>query len=195
MKTTNWRVTLQRIGIAAVLVAALSSTAGAAQRLARQVAPQTSNPAEPSPQPEISAGEIQRLYDAYALVQAQEALQLSDDQYVRFVTRLKALQETRRRHQQARNQILQDLRRLTNPQNGTGDETSVRERLTALRAEDERSTIELRKSLDALDEILDARQQARFRLFEERMEQRKLELLLRARQNARNPARRGRGTS
>ena len=75
---------------------------------------------EAADQPEISAGEIQRLYDAYALVQAQEALQLSDDQYVRFVARLKTLQETRRRHQQARNQIVQDLRRLTNPQTGTG---------------------------------------------------------------------------
>jgi hypothetical protein len=167
-----------------------SATAGAAQRPAATPAPQP--PADLPQQPEISAGEIQRLYDAYALVQAQEALQLSDDQYVRFVARLKALQETRRRHQQARNQILQDLRRLTNPQTAAGDETSIRARLAALRTEDERSIQDLRKALDALDEVLDARQQARFRLFEERMEQRKLELLLRARQNARNPARRAR---
>ena len=183
------RRAFQRIAMVAALMAALSSSA-AAQRLPRQ-APQASNPADAPAQPDISAGEIQRLYDAWALVQAQEALQLSDDQYVRFVTRLKTLQETRRRHLQARNQILQDLRRLTNPQTGTGDETSVRERLTALRAEDERSAIDVRKALDALDEVLDPRRQARFRLLEERMEQRKLELLLRARQNARNPARRG----
>ncbi len=179
-------VTVRIIAIAIAALAASSVGANAAQR--QQTPPSAA--AEPAPQPEISAGEIQRLYDAYALVQAQEALQLSDDQYVRFVTRLKALQETRRRHQQARNQILQDLRRLTNPQTGTGDEQQIRERLTSLRAEDDRSGADLRKAVDALDEILDARQQARFRLFEERMEQRKLELLLRARQNARNPARR-----
>lgn len=183
-------VCLQAI-VLAVLLAWSGRPAAAGQR---QQPPAPAPPAagEPAPQPEISAGEIQRLYDAYALVQAQEALQLSDDQYVRFVTRLKSLQETRRRHQQARNQILQDLRRLTNPQTGTGDEAAIRERLTALRAEDERSVVELRKAVDALDEVLDARQQARFRIFEERMEQRKLDLLMRARQNARNPARRPR---
>jgi hypothetical protein len=156
----------------------------------QQPAPPPAAPTEPAAQPEISAGEIQRLYDAYALVQAQEALQLSDDQYIRFVAKLKALQETRRRHQQARNQILQDLRRLTNPQTGSTDDAAIRERLAALRTEDERSALDLRRTTEALDEVLDPRQQARFRLFEERMEQRKLELLLRARQNARNPARR-----
>lgn len=174
---------LYTIAVASVL-AASSVSAAAAQR---QPPPPTTDAA---PQPEISAGEVQRLFEAFALVQAQEALQLSDDQYVRFVTRLKTLQETRRRHQQARNQILQDLRRLTNPQTGTGDETSMRERLAALKAEEERSAADLRKATEGIDEILDIRQQARFRLFEERMEQRKLDLLLRARQNARNPVRR-----
>jgi hypothetical protein len=181
----------------AIIVAAVTLMTSASASVPA-VAAQRQPPAAPPPaagepaQPEISAGEIQRLYDAYALVQAQEALQLSDDPDVKFVTRLKALQETRRRHQQTRNQILQDLRRLTNPQTGSNDETAIRERLTALRAEDERSVTDLRKAVDALDEILDPRQQARFRLFEERMEQRKLELLLRARQNARNPARKAR---
>jgi len=173
-------VRIYAIVFAGLLSAGIGATATAAQR--QQQPPQ---PAPNAAEPEISAGEIQRLYDAYTLVQAQEALQLSDEQYIRFVTRLKTLQETRRRHQQARNQILQDLRRLTNPQTGNGDETSVRERLTVLKSEDERSAVELRKALDGIDEILDVRQQARFRLFEDRMEQRKLELLLRARQNVR----------
>ena len=53
------------------------------------------------------------------MLQAQEALQLSEAQYGRFVTRLKALQDTRRRHQRARNQIMGDLRKLTNPQTGS----------------------------------------------------------------------------
>jgi len=53
-----------------------------------------------------------------------------------------------------------------------------------LRDHDDRSAAELRKSYDALDEILDARQQARFRVFELELERRKLDLLLRARQGA-----------
>ena len=39
------------------------------------------------------------MLDAYAIVQAQTALQLNDEQYGQFVTRLKRLQETRRRQQ------------------------------------------------------------------------------------------------
>jgi hypothetical protein len=61
----------------------------------------------------------------------------------------------------------------------------LRDRLKALADEDVRAAAELRQALDGVDAVLDVRQQARFRLFEERMEARKLELLLKARQNAR----------
>jgi hypothetical protein len=133
----------------------------------------------------IAAGEVQQLFEGWTLVQAQDALRLSDEQYGRFVTRLKALQSARRRHQIARNKILADLRQLTNPQRGNGDEATIAERIKALRDEDERAAADIRQAYDGVDETLDTRQQARFRLFEERMEQRKLELLMRARQNAR----------
>jgi hypothetical protein len=139
--------------------------------------------------PPISAGQIQRWFEAFTVLQAQDALQLSEAQYGRFVTRLKALQETRRKHQQARNQVLGELRRLTNPEKGTNDEASITERLKALREEDDRASVDMRKAYDAVDEMLDIRQQARFRLFEEKMEQQKLELLTRARANARAAAR------
>jgi hypothetical protein len=187
MKTA---MTLRMCGLIGTLAALLSTPVLASSQ---QQTPPTA-PAQPDV-PGISAGEIQRWFDAYALVQAQEALQLSDAQYGRFVTRLKALQETRRRHQQSRNQILADLRRLTSPQTGTPDEASVRERLRVLRDEEDRAAADLRKAYEGVDEVLDVPQQARFRLFEEQMERRKLELLLRARQNARNPARKGRGSN
>jgi len=168
--------------------------------LAQVPTPQTQSavPAPVAPQgtpdPALSAGQIQRWFEAYTVLQAQDALRLSEAQYGRFVTRLKSLQEARRRHQQARNQILADLRKLTNPQAtpASGDEAQIADRLKALRDEDERSALDLKKSYDALDETLDLRQQARFRVFEERMEQQKLELLMRARQNARNARGRGR---
>ena len=148
----------------------------------------------PPDQGPLNAGQIQRWFEAYTVLQAQDALRLSEAQYGRFVTRLKSLQEARRRHQQTRNQILADLRKLTNPQTppAAGDDTQIADRLKALREEDERGGLDLKKSYDALDETLDLRQQARFRVFEERMEQQKLELLTRARQNARSAAR-GRG--
>jgi len=143
----------------------------------------------------LSAGQIQRWFEAYTVLEAQDALKLSEAQYGRFVTRLKLLQESRRKHQQARNQIMSDLRRLTNPQNVNSDEAQISERLKILREEDERGAADLRKSYEGVDETLDLRQQARFRVFEERMEQQKLELLMRARQNTRAAARgRGRGS-
>jgi hypothetical protein len=140
----------------------------------------------------ISAGKVAQLFDAYTMVQAQEALRLSEAQYGRFVTRLKALQDTRRRHQGTRNQILAVLRKQTNPQDGLNDEAVLSERLKALRDEDERAAVELKKAYEGVDETLDVRQQARFRIFEERMEQQKLELLMKARQNARAAVRSGR---
>src|SRR5262245_49270440 len=58
----------------------------------------------------ISAGQNQRWFEAYTVLQAQDALGLTEAQYGRFVTRLKLLQEVRRKHQQSRNRILADLR-------------------------------------------------------------------------------------
>jgi hypothetical protein len=135
---------------------------------------------------QMSAAELIRTLDSYALIQAQETLQLSDTQYSGFVTRLKRLQELRRRNQQARNQILQELRRLAGPQAPLPVNAAlVSERLKALRAHDDKAAAELRAAYDALDEVLDPRQQARFRLFEEQLERRKLDLIMRARQGAR----------
>jgi len=56
--------------------------------------------------------------------------------------------------------------------------------LRALRELDDRAALELRRAADGVDEVLDIRQQARFRMFEEQIERRKLDLLLRARQRA-----------
>ena len=135
---------------------------------------------------DMTPGEIQRLFDAYLVMEAQQALTLTDQQYPQFLTRLKTLQDTRRRNQQQRNQLMGQLQRLTNPrQPNRGDESQIRERLTALQELESRNAAEMRKAYNALDEVLDVRQQARFRVFEEQIERRKIELLMRARQQNR----------
>lgn len=131
----------------------------------------------------ISNPELIRMLDTYALVQAQDALQLSDSQYGQFVTRLKKLQETRRTNTQRRHRILQQLRVLT-ARDAVADERAVREQLDALHAHDATAADQMRRAYQSLDEVLDARQQARFRVFEEQMERRKLDLLMRARDRA-----------
>jgi hypothetical protein len=124
------------------------------------------------------------MLDNYAAIRAQKELALDDAQFTQFVTRLRTLQQIRRRNQQAHNRLVQDLRRLTGAQvTPPYDEPAIRERLKALREQDDRAAVELRQAYDAVDEVLDVRQQARFRIFEEMIERRKLDLLRRA-QNA-----------
>ena len=134
----------------------------------------------------MSPGEIQKLFDAYLVMEAQQALELSDQQYPQFLSRLRTLQETRRRNQQERNQLMNQLQRLTNPRAAArGDEAMIKERLAGLQELESRNAAEMRKAYNALDEVLDVRQQARFRVFEEQIERRKIELLMRARQQNR----------
>jgi len=131
----------------------------------------------------VRPAELASMLDAYAIVQAQTALQLNDYQYGQFVTRLKRLQETRRRNTQARNRLLQQIRALVAP-GVAPDEAAIREKLKALRDHDEQTAAALRRDSEALDEVLDARQQALFKLLEERLERQKLDLLMRARDRA-----------
>ena len=132
----------------------------------------------------LSPVEVLNMLDAYALVQAENALELKDAQYGDFVARLKRLQETRRRNMVARNRIVQELRRLTSPQAKSPDEGALRDRLKALQDHDVKAADELSRAYAVLDEILDVRQQARFRVFEETLERRKIDLLMRARRGA-----------
>jgi hypothetical protein len=86
----------------------------------------------------------------------------------------------RRRGLQERARIVQELRRLVNdPQ---ADEGQIKDRLKSLDELDARSDGDVRKAYDAINQMLDVRQQAKFRVFEENMERRKLELVTRARQ-------------
>ena len=132
----------------------------------------------------LSPVEVLNMLDAYALVQAESALELKEAQYGEFVTRLKKLQDTRRRNQQARNRQVQELRRMTQPQAKPQEDSVIAERLKALKEHDARAAAELGRAYDALDEVLDVRQQARFRAFEENLERRKIDLLMRARRGA-----------
>ena len=74
--------------------------------------------------------------------------------------------------------------RAQQPQAKREDDTVISERLRALKEHDLRAAAELSRAYDALDEVLDVRQQARFRAFEENLERRKIDLLMRARRGA-----------
>lgn len=167
---------LSRSIVMLVLLVVGGVPAAFAQGAARQPGAARSAPLTPA--------DVQRLFDAYTLSEAQDAVRLTDEQYGRFIPKLKALQTTRRRQQQERARLLRELGRLAGqPQ---PDETALREQLRALAAFDAAAGGELSKAYAALDEVLEPVQQARFRVFEENMERKKLELLMRARQRRLN---------
>jgi hypothetical protein len=183
------RIPLARlVSIAIIFVAAFATpTLSSAQPTAGQpAAGQPTGPGQgqgvPPGTPEtISPGEFNRMFEAYALLQAQNQLKLTDEQYADFIVRLRGLQNARRRHQQSRVRLIQDLRRLTNPQNANTDENAIRTALDALAREDASAQEEITKALAQVDEVLDVRQRARFRLLEEQLERWKLDLLSRVR--------------
>ena len=156
-------------------VALVSTLFGARAALAQEPAP----PLEPE---RLTPIEVVRLFDAYAVVQAQEALGLETERYGTFVAHYRALLDARRRHQEARVRAIAELARLTHPRGRVADDQVLRDKLRALDELDAKGTGDVRAAQVALEQSLTVLQQARFRVFEEQMERRKLQLLARARQ-------------
>ncbi len=137
-----------------------------------------------------SPAEVQTIVDGWVIVQAQKALDLTDAQFAQFVMKYRTLQETRRRNQRARMQLIQEIGRLTNPNSPPADEAVLREKLKALDDLQVKSASDLRKAFEGVDEGLNVRQQARLRVFLEQVDRRMLEILTKARGEAAVPARR-----
>ena len=178
---------LSRLWTLAAIAAMLAATIGP---LAPSAAAQGGPPDRPRGQnrsrnpeglPGIAPAEIQRMLDGYELIQAQEMLQIGDEQFPRFLPKLRALQDARRRAQMQRVRVIQELRGMTQSRSML-DEARLKDSLKTLDDLDARSAVDIRQAREALDQVLDVYQQARFRLFEAMMEQRKLELVMRARQ-------------
>jgi len=137
-------------------------------------------PPTPAAEPGVSPAEVQRMFDAYALMQAQDQLQINEGQFSSFLTRYKALQEVRRRTLQGRTRVVMEMRRQLNQ--GPADDTQLKELLKRLQDIEAQGAADEKKAYESIDQVLDTRQQAKFRVFEEVMERRKLELIERARQ-------------
>jgi hypothetical protein len=191
-------MTMVRRRLFVTLAAFLAVTAGPARTAVAQAAAgqPAQRPVPPGSRADTEAADVlpdpvlANMLDTYAIVEAQKALTIADERYGTFAARLKKLQDIRRRNQRQRHQMVRELARMAGPRAAVqADEAAIRAQLTALREHDERAALELRQAYDALDEVLDTRQQARFRMFEEQIEQRKLELLVRARERARQKER------
>src|ERR1043165_1350129 len=131
-----------RVGVACGLV--LLAAGVSAQENPRQAQRQAQRQnAAPGAEPGVSPAEIQRMFDSYALMQAQDQLQISDDQFPQFLTRFKALQDIRRQALQQRSRRIMELRRLLNaPQL---DEAAVAEQMNGLEDLETRSQADVKK--------------------------------------------------
>src|SRR5437773_1116743 len=154
------KLLMRLIIVMVVLLAGLASVEAKPQRQGqgrRQAVPDTQTPAEP---PGVAPAEIQRLFDAYALVQAQEQLSIADDQYAQFLARFKALQDVRRKALQEHTRIVLELRRLVNT--GQGDDAQLKDRIKALEDTETRSRADVKKAYEPISQVLDVKQQAKF---------------------------------
>ena len=171
---------MSAVAFSAVIVLAAAQGRAAAQSAQAGSAQAGRGAAEAPAEPGVTPAEIQRMFDSYALMQAQDQLKITDDQFPQFLGRFKALQDVRRKALQDRTRLVQELRVLVNqPQ---PDEAQMKDRIKALQDVDARAAADIKKAEEAVDQMLDVRQQAKFRVFEENMERRKLDLVTRARQ-------------
>lgn len=134
----------------------------------------------PNPGPGVPIQQLQTMFDAYALVQAQKVLQLSDEQYQQFFVRMNRFQDLRRQHTQQRVRLINDLRRMYGPQGA--DDAALGATMKQLEDLDAKFGQDLRAARVAIDDVLTVRQRAAFRFFEEDMERQKIDFITRSRQ-------------
>ncbi len=130
----------------------------------------------PAVNPNAALRDVQGMLNSMALVNAQTFLQLSDQQWVAFVPKMRELQKVRMLHQERRLQLIQQLRRATLP-GSTVDETALAAYVKELDDLETKVATDERTALSGVDSVLTVYQRAEFRVFEEQMERKKLELL------------------
>jgi hypothetical protein len=141
----------------------------------------------PPVSPTMNMQEVQKWIDTWALIEAERALQLTQEQYPNFVARLTRLQNLRRRAQMERRRALGELGSLAQGPGPHRDDV-IAEKLKALDDLTQRAAQDIRQAYADLDAVITPAQRARFRLFEEVIERRKVDLLSKVRNPGPPPA-------
>ena len=125
--------------------------------------------------PNMNQQQLQSWIDTFAVVQAERDLQLTGDQYATFIVRLRKLQDVRRRHQMEKGRLMRELNQLLNGSDGRDE--AILAHVKSLDDLSQRSAGELKQAYSELDSGLTPWQRGRYRMFEEQLERRKLDLL------------------
>ena len=135
---------------------------------------------------------VEDLLEGMEISNADKFLQVDNQHYGEFIQRLRNLQKMRRQHQNQRQRLVMELRRLTNQNNPPVEDALLEAPTKRLDDFEKQAFQDMQNAYARIDEVLNVRQRARFRLFEEMMEQRKLEILTRVLKSG-QPAAPGRG--
>jgi len=147
--------------------------------------PQKGDQPAARPSEQISPADIQSMFDAMTVMDAEKYVELSVEQFPTFVQRLRKLQDARNAHVRRHNRALAELRALANPQTGRADDATIESKLKEMDTIEVEATTAIANARDAVDQMLSAKQRARFRLLEDNMERKKLDFLTKVRQNGR----------
>lgn len=143
---------------------------------AARTAPRGGRPGGPGAATPADQLQVQRLLDAWALVQAKDQLRLTDEQYPGFVARLTKLHDTRRRIAMERRRLMAELRALLN-QSPVAKDDVLSTKIRALDEVTKRGVDEAQQATLDIDGVLTPWQRGRYRMFEELVERRKIEML------------------
>ncbi len=167
-----------------VLVCGCVGPASAAALEKRAAAPQTGAQAPAPPEQQVSTADIQTMFDAMTMVDAEKFVPLTPEQYPTFVQRLKRLQDARTLLNRKRNRATNELRAMVGQAAGKEvavDDAVVDAKLKELATVENEGRAAVAKAQDDLDLLLSVRQRARFRLLEENEERKKLDFLTKVR--------------
>jgi hypothetical protein len=182
--------TIVLCGLTSVACAAVLSAQGTAAQTPPPASASQSAPADQGRGRAATAGPsneqmrtVMALLDGFEINQADKVVGVSSDEFPAFIKQLRAIQDLRTKHQSQRNALVNQLRVAVNgnPQRNlaAGDDAAVDAATKKLDDFDRTAVQEMQAAFGAMDQILSVRERGRFRLFEERLEQQKLEIIMR----------------
>ena len=125
--------------------------------------------------PQPNRQEVEGMMEAYILSKLQDSLDLTDEQFGSMVVAQKKLSDTRREYRRDRMQVLRQMRQtLQRDQAGESELQPLLSELDTLR--DEFASNE-KSRYAAIDDILDIRQRARYRVLEVELQRRLGEMM------------------
>jgi hypothetical protein len=129
---------------------------------------------------------VEDFLNGWEMNQADKFLQLKSDQFAPFVQHLRKLQTARSEYAPQRVRMIGQLRQLLSQ---PSTEDAVLEAQTKKIDDfDRQAAQDVQAALAAIDGVLTVRQRAQFRVFQEQLEKRKVEILLRVLKVAPPPA-------